>query len=369
VVKGDAVLATSLPSFGPTTIRATRPDALTGKPVVIGQYSADANPFTPFSVNTTTPTPLNASGDCWQNGALSRALTPDLQPGDTITLSQAGSLGGTSSTTSVVVPPASPNSIAGPISGCDSIAPWARNAITSGPSTVAGGPIAVSGVAQPLATAVAVSASDGSRASAPVSVTPAADGSWSATIPTGHLAALADATLNVTPVVAVPDLSTGALAHIAGVVDTVKKSAPAAAKTPGGTSGKPQPTPTGGQHKPTGTGGHRGTSIRKPAAKPRATALRSASSLTLAAARRHGITASFLVPARTTTVEVELLRGTKPLYLTILRAGSAGSRQTVRLGGSRLNQLLSRGHYTLAVKAGTSRSTLGAPTTHALTIR
>jgi hypothetical protein len=189
-----------------------------------------------------------------------------------------------------------------------------------------------------------------------VSVTPAADGSWFATIPARHLAGLAEATLRVTPVVEVPDLSTGAPAHIAGVVDTVKKSVPApAANTPGDTSG--------------GTGGHRGTSIRKPAAKPRVTALRGASSLTLAAARRDGITASFLVPAGTTTVELELLHGTKPLYLTILRAGKAGSRQTVRLGGSRLNQLLRRGHYTIAVKAGTSRSTLGAATTHGLIIR
>jgi hypothetical protein len=98
-------------------------------------------------------------------------------------------------------------------------------------------------------------------------------------------------------------------------------------------------------------------------------ALRSASSLTLSAIRSHGLTASFLVPARTKTVEVELLRGSKPIYRTILRAGKAGSHQTVRLGGSRLYRRLRRGHYTIAVRAGTSRSTLGPATTRGLTIR
>src|ERR1700739_1662067 len=49
VVSGDSVLATSLPSFGPATISVTRPDALTGAPVVIGVVTGTANPFTPFS--------------------------------------------------------------------------------------------------------------------------------------------------------------------------------------------------------------------------------------------------------------------------------------------------------------------------------
>jgi hypothetical protein len=57
------------------------------------------------------------------------------------------------------------------------------------------------------------------------------------------------------------------------------------------------------------------------------------------------------------------------MYFTILGAGKAGSRQTVRLGGSGLNRILRRGRYTIAVKAGMSRSTLGAATTHGLTIR
>ncbi|MEA2144765.1 MAG: hypothetical protein QOG59_352, partial [Solirubrobacteraceae bacterium] len=134
-VTGDSVLATSLPSFGTATIDATRPDALTGAPVVIGLLSGTANPFTPFSVNTTTPTPMNPAGDCWQKGALSQALTPDLQPGDTVTLTQASLFGGGTTSTSVTVQSAAKGTTLGPISGCSGIAPWARNAITSGPST------------------------------------------------------------------------------------------------------------------------------------------------------------------------------------------------------------------------------------------
>jgi hypothetical protein len=75
------------------------------------------------------------------------------------------------------------------------------------------------------------------------------------------------------------------------------------------------------------------------------------------------------VPAGTTMVQVELLQGSKPVYLTLVRAGKAGSRQTVRLGGSHLSQLLRRGHYTIAVKAGATRSTLGPATSRGLNIR
>jgi hypothetical protein len=57
------------------------------------------------------------------------------------------------------------------------------------------------------------------------------------------------------------------------------------------------------------------------------------------------------------------------VYVKILRAGKAGSQQTVRLGNRRLNQRLRRGHYTIAVRAGTSRSSLGPATRRRLTIR
>ena len=243
VISGDSVLATSLPSFGQATVSVTRPDATTGAPVLIGVFSRLGDPLTPFSVNTTTPTPLNPTGDCWQRGALAEALTPDLQPGDTVTVSQAGLLGSAATSASSVVTPGDlSNVILGPISGCNSVAPWARNAITSAPRAVAGGTaLTVSGVAQPLATEVSVSASDGSRTSDPVSVTPAADGNWTATIPAAKLARLADTDLSVTPIVAIPDASTGAQAHIAGAGVSVSKSAPSLQHT-GGSGGQPPTT-------------------------------------------------------------------------------------------------------------------------------
>jgi hypothetical protein len=232
VISGDSVLATSLPSFGQAMVSVTRPDAITGAPVVIGVFSRLGDPLTPFSVNTTTPTPLNPNGDCWQQGALSEALTPDLQPGDTVTVSQGGLLGsGSTSASAVVTPGDLSKAILGPISGCSSVAPWARNEITSAPRTVANGAaLTVSGVAQPLATEVSVSASDGNRTSDPVSVTPAADSTWTASIPAAKLAPLANTDLSVTPVMAVPDAGTGAPAHIAGMGARVSKSAPPPAK-------------------------------------------------------------------------------------------------------------------------------------------
>lgn len=232
VISGDSVLATSLPSFGQAMVNVTRPDAITGAPVVIGVFSRFGDPLTPFSVNTTTPTPLNPTGDCWQQGALTEALTPDLQPGDTVTVSQGGLLGsGSTSASTVVTTGDLSNAILGPVSGCSSVAPWARNEITSAPRTVASGAaLTVSGVAQPLATEVSVSASDGSKTSDPVSVAPAADGSWTATIPAAKLAPLANSDLSVTPVMAVPDAVTGAQALIAGVGARVGKSAPASGK-------------------------------------------------------------------------------------------------------------------------------------------
>ena len=227
VVSGDSVLATSVSSFGPATVTATRPDARTGAPVVIGTFSGQATPLTPFSVNATTPTPLSPAGDCWQKGALSQALTPDLQPSDTVTVTQPGFLGGAASSTSIAVTQADLSSaVLGPIAGCSSIARWAHNAITSAPSGVKSGvPLSVSGVAQPLATAVSVSASDGTKTTEPIDVTPAADGTWTATIPASALARLANTKLAVTPVFAVPDVSTGDQAHIDGVGASVDKTA------------------------------------------------------------------------------------------------------------------------------------------------
>jgi hypothetical protein len=360
------VLATSLPSFGQATIEVTRPDALTGGPVVIGLFSGGGNPFTPFSVNMTTPTPLNPSGDCWQRGALPQALTPDLQPGDTVALTQAGFFGSGSSSTSVAVQPAGSNTagsntIPGPISGCSGIAPWARNAITSDPGTVTDDPITVSGVAQPLATGVSVSATDGTHTTTPVTATPASDGSWTATIPASRLRALANTTLTVTPLIAVPDVSTGAQAHIAGVGLTFKKSGSAPATTPGNGGTGANPTQPTTPRQPSGS--HNG---RVPA---RVIGLRASSTLTLARARRDGIQASFILPAGAKIVRVELLHGKNRLFVGTARARTGGSRQTVLLRSQRLSRVLRAGDYTIAVQVGTGRSTLGPTATRAVRIR
>jgi hypothetical protein len=88
------------------------------------------------------------------------------------------------------------------------------------PTDATGDSVTVSGVAQPFATRVSVSASDGSTDTSAVAVTPSDDGSWSATIP---LDTPANWTLTVTPVFTVPDVSTGASAQIAGASVTLTK--------------------------------------------------------------------------------------------------------------------------------------------------
>jgi hypothetical protein len=215
-VTGSSVLVVH-PPLGLTTVTASRPDALTGKPVVIGRYTGTAVPWMPFSVNTTAPTPLRPDGDCWQRGALASALTPDLLPGDTVTVTGSGGpLGGaTPWSTAVTVAPGAPRST-GPTPECAALAPLARTVVTGAPARVDRGAISVSGRAQPLAGGVSIAAGDGSTSTAPVSVTPSADGTWSATIPADAVAPLRDGTLTLRPVVTVRDLSTGAPAHVAG---------------------------------------------------------------------------------------------------------------------------------------------------------
>jgi hypothetical protein len=350
VVSGDSVVGTSVPSFGPATIQATRPDAVTGKPVVIGQFSGTANPFTPFSANTVTPSPLAPAGDCWQQGALSQALTPDLQPGDTVTVSQTPAFGGTATSTSVTVASSDLNTTLGPIAGCSSIAPWAHNAITSAPGTVSDVPLTVSGVAQPLATEVSVSATDGSHTTAPVTATPAADGTWTATIPADQLSGLANTGLYVTPVFTVPDVSTGAQAHIAGVGVTVQN--PATGTESQGTTGGAQPTASATQG-----GTVSGTGQGKLPVKLSASGLR-LTGMSLINALRHGIPVSFRVPAGTRTVRVKLMHGKTRLVTTTVRGRTAGGRQTVTLHSNRLRA----GTYTIAIQIGPSLSSLG-PTT------
>jgi hypothetical protein len=354
VVKGDSLLATSLPTFGQATVNVTRPDALTGTPVVIGTYSGTANQFTPFSVNSTTPTPGNPTGDCWQKGALSQALTPDLQPGDTVTLTQAGMFGGGGTTLSTTVQPGDlANVTAGPISGCSSVAPWARNAIASAPSTLGrGADLAVSGVAQPLATGVSVSASDGSNTTAPVSVTPASDGTWSATIPAASLAGLSGTQLTVTPMFTVPDVSTGKQANIAGVGASVTTSSASTASGSGNGTASPADSQT--------TGAPTQASVLA-----RVASLRAASRVSLASARKHGLKVSFVVPSGVSMLQIRLLHNGKSRYTATVYAHRAGTRQTITIPAG-LFKRLSAGKYSLAIKAGTSRTAMGAAVSHAL---
>jgi hypothetical protein len=334
-VAGDSILVTDH-AAGPTTVQAIRPDAVTHKPVVIGQYSDDASSFTPFSVNTTLPTSLRPAGDCWQKGALASALTPDLQPGDTVTVTQAPSFGDPTST-SVPVTEAARQDAAGPIPSCREIAPFARNAVTSRPDRVAGDAIVLSGVAQPFATHVSVSATDGTVSTAPVAVTPAQDGTWSATIPAAQVDRLASGQLRVAPVFEVPDVSTGATAQIAAGAPVLVTKSRAGGSPPSGRSG------LRGVHVPGRIG--------------------------LGFARRNGIRASFVVPAGARVVRVQLKRGGKTLMQRVVPAGKTGSRQTVRLRGPRLRRVLYRGRFRVAVSVGASRDRLGAPVTRTIVIR
>ena len=355
VVSGDSVVATSLPSFGQTTISVTRPDAITGSPVVIGLESGNGSSSTPFSANTITPTPLDPTGDCWQKGALSEALTPDIQPGDTVSVSQAGFLGSGGSTTTTVVQASDlSNAILGPISGCSSIAPWAQNAITSAPGSIANGvALTVSGVAQPLATGVSVSASDGKATTAPVSTTPGGDGSWSVTIPAAALNSLRAGSLSVTPVMAVPDVSTGASAHIAGVGTSVTKEVAKASPS----------TPSSSSTPPTTVRTKAGSSTRQ----GKVTGVRVPGKMSVTNARNRGFKVSFVVPSGVRYARVTLTDGKRRLYVTTLRTRRAKTRQTVALP-ARVTRRLGAGRYKVSIEVGTSRSRLGGAQTRTIRV-
>ncbi|MCW3064427.1 MAG: hypothetical protein JWN32_1599 [Solirubrobacterales bacterium] len=339
-VVGDSVIVTGQP-FGNATIQVTRPDALTGKPVVIGFFSGRADSIGPFTVNTTTQTALSPNGDCWQAGALSQALTPDIRPGDTVTFSAQPVLGGSSDSASVTVPANAPDDPSGPIPSCRSSAPFAENAVTAGPKSVSGGPIAVSGVAQPLATGVSSFISDGARSTSPVDAAPNPDGTWGATIPAAQVDPLANGSLTVSPIFAVPDVGTGALAHVAGDPISVEKTRAGHATAPGSQPGSQ------GSGKATGA--------------PRVSKMRVQSRISIAAARRGGLRASFVVPGGARVIGAQLLRGKRTVFRSTVPAGKAGTTQTVRLRGAALRRVLRRGRYTLALSAGPSRNRLGTP--------
>jgi hypothetical protein len=365
-VVGDSVIVTD-PPVGSATISVTRPDALTGKPVVIGVFSGSTNGSLPFTVNTTTATAFSPDGDCWQKGAVSQALTPDIRGGDTVTLTGEPSPLGPASSARAVVPAEGPPGSGGPIPSCSSIAPFAQNAVTGVPTTIAGGPLTVSGVAQPLATGVSASVTDGSRSTAPVDVAPDADGTWSATIPAEQVAPLADGTLTVTPVVTVPDMSTGATGHIAGAAATLQLARTAASSSgaPSSTAAPPQsgagPGAAPAQGRPSaGSAAPQGGATRS----PRVSSVRVRSPISLARAR-GGLRPSFVVPAGARVIDARLLLGNRTVEHRVVSAGQAGKRQTVVLSGKTLR----RGRYTLALRSGPSRAGLGAPVLWTIRVR
>lgn len=343
-VIGDSVLVSGQPA-GPATVRVTRPDALTGNPVVIGLFSGLSDGVLPLTVNATNATALDPDGDCWQAGGLSQALTPDIRPGDTVTVTGDPSAPGGATSTSVLAP-ADDGRAGGPIPSCESIAPFASNAVTGAPQTFTGGPIAVSGIAQPLATDVSVSVTDGTHSTVPVHGTRGADGGWSATIPAGEADTLADGNLTVDAVFAVPDVATGAPAHIAGApiaLRGARAAVPAAgAATSSGTA--PETTPS--------------------AKRPVAAAGRAPSRISLSRAG-GGLRATLVVPKGVRVLDVRLLRGKRTLVHRVVRAGRAGTRQTVVL----TRKAPARGRYTVAVRSGPSRARLGAPVLRTIRVR
>ena len=355
-VTGSSVIVSGQP-FGNATVTASRPDAVTGKPVVIGSFSGMAFPGTPFTVNTTAPGAGGSGGDCWQKGALASALTPDLLPGDTVTVAGSGFFGSPGPSTSVVVG-SDGQGKTGPIPPCAPSAPFAHNAITSAPTSVSGdSPITVSGVAQPNATGVSITAGDGTATTPAVSTTPGADGTWSATIPSRDVASLADGPLTVTPTFTVPDVATGATAHIAAAKATVTKGtdnrASSSASDGAGAAGQEAGQAGGMPAGTTGTG--------------RLMGVRAPGRMSLRTARTKGIAISLVVPAAATRVKVQLLRAHAKPYTKIVGAGRTGSRQTVVLRALSLRRSLRPGMYRVTVGAGNA-SGFGVPVERMLRI-
>jgi hypothetical protein len=331
----DSVTVNGL-GFGQATLQVARPDVVTGKPVVIGQYSA-LSLGQPFTVNTTAPSLLHPNGDCWQAGALSlpngQGLVPDVLPGDSVGI--AGQ--------SVTVPAEGFDYEAktgGPIAGCDTVSLWARNMVDGATFASPGSDLAVTGEAQPLATGVQATATDGTHTTAPVDAKLGTDGRWTATIPASELTKLDDGTIKVNGIYAVPDVATGAAARIAGRTFSVDKQTPKAAPAPA-----PAPAPAA------------------PAPKPsiKLAGLMMPKKISLAAARAGKLKVSFIVPTNAKYVRVRLARPGHTAALMILPAAQAGSRQTVKISKSQLRNKLSAGRFTVTVGAGATKTQLGSP--------
>jgi hypothetical protein len=333
----DSLVATGLP-FGTTTAEVTRPDALTGAPVVIGQFGGLANPFLPFSVNTTTPTLFNPAGDCWQKGKLSLpggvGLTPDIRPGDTVAITPGPSF-------AVPADAELEDGPSGPIDGCLPISAYGRNGVKAATGG-SGSDVAVNGVAQLGATGVSVAATDATgAASTPVDATLNADGTWNASIPSSDLAALADGPVTLDAVFAVPDVATGAPAHIEGAPLAIEKKTIAGDVSITPEAPAPAAAPPAAAAKPLGNLAYLRTTKRIGQSKARAGRIRVA----------------FYVPSGTRVARVRLSKGGKTKYLKVLGAAPEGTRQVVYLKGKSLSSL-HRGLYTLSVSVGPSQSQL-----------
>lgn len=142
----------------------------------------------------------------------------------------------------------------GPVEGCDAISTWARNVVASA-APVTGG-LRVSGLAQPLATGVSVSTTDGIHATAAVDA----------------------------------DVATAAPAHIRGVALQADLAAP------GGGSGAGSP------------GSRPGRPTKHARDRSKVAGLRARARITLRRARTGHLRASFTVPSGARYVRVRLLR-------------------------------------------------------------
>jgi hypothetical protein len=303
----DSVVSDTAP------VRVTRPDALTGAPVVIGMSSGS-------SVNT-------GSASCWEKGGLGVALTPDIRPGDTV------SAGGES-----VVAGPGPGS-GGVAAGCTGSYAW--NAVTGSSAASGSGEITFTGVAQPLASGVSVSLTDGARTTASVDGVLGSDGTFSARVPASALAPLNDGDVTVNAVFAVPDVATGALAHVLGAPLTIGKRTGVAGPTVAPPVAIAPPGP------PRSVAG-----LRVPARIGRAHVARS------------GLRVVFVVPQGARTVRVRLARGRRTAFAELFPASAPGSTQLVRVRAR-----VPRGRYRLTVSALAGRRRVGAAASARVVVR
>jgi hypothetical protein len=272
------------------------------------------------SVNT-------GSGACWEPGALGVALTSDIRPGDTVT-------GGGES---VVAGPGSGSG--GVASGC--AGSYAFDAVTGSSAASGSGDITFTGVAQPLATGVSLSLTDGSKTTASYDGVLGSDGRFSARVPAAALAPLADGDVEANAVFAVPDVATGAPAHLLGAPLEIGKRT--------GTAGPVVAPPV----------------VLAPPGPPGSVAgLRVPARIGRAHLRRGGLRLVFVVPAGARTVRVRLIHGRRTAFAELFPASTPGSTQLVRVRAR-----AQRGRYRLTVSAYAGRRRVGAAASARVIVR